>query len=291
MNSKQNHFPEEQVSHHVSSINHMGKENDPHEYELIENWQKKKDEKALSAIFESHKRLVGKLVNGYRGYGLPTDELFSEAHIGMMHALKGFDVSRGYKFSTYAVWWIKSTIQEYVFKSWSLIAPSITSKNKRMFFHIRSLCNKFGYFSELTAEQAEHLANELQVTKDDIVKMHQHLSSGNLSLNASRDSEDNEKSEWIDWVEDTRADPETHLAETQEYEKRQEVLKEAINCLKEREHVIFIRRRLEEPPKSLEDLSQEFEISKERVRQIENRAFEKLQTEIKRLVSFHHLSY
>lgn len=291
MNSKKEHFSKEQVSHHISDINLMGKENDPHEYELIENWQKKKDDESLNAIFQSHKRLVGKLVNGYRGYGLSSDELLSEAHIGMMHALKGFDTSRGYKFSTYAVWWIRSTIQEYVFKSWSLIAPSITSKNKRMFFHIRSLCNKFGYFSELTDEQAEHLAQELQVTKDEIFKMHQHLSGGSLSLNANRGSEDSEQSEWIDWVEDTRPDPETHLAETQEYEKRHEVLSEAISCLKEREHLILTKRRLEEPPKSLEDLSQEFSISKERVRQIENRAFEKLQMEMKRLVSFHHLSY
>lgn len=280
---------ESKLSHHVESFNRMGTDQDPHEYELIENWKIKADERALKRLLDNHEKLVRMVVNGYRGYDLPTEELVAEGHIGLVHAVKNFEIALGFKFSTYAVWWVKSMIQEYVFKASSLLNYSGSKKHKRMFFKLRSLANKHGYFGQLTHEQADHLAQELEVTKEDVLEMHAHLSRKDLSTNEkvhSGDGGDN-AGEWQDWVADTRPDQETYTSERQEYIKRTSVLKEALHGLKERERLVFFDRRLKEPPRTLEDLGNEFGLSKERIRQIEDAAFKKIEIEVKRL-SVHH---
>lgn len=284
------HPLESNLSHHVESFKHMGTENDPHEYELIENWKAKSDERALKRLLDNHEKLVRMVVNGYRGYGLPSDELIAEGHIGLMHAVKNFEIERGFKFSTYAVWWVKSVIQEYIFKASSLLSHSGSKKHKRMFFKLRGLANKHGYFGQLTPEQADHLAQELDVTRQDILEMHTHLTRKDLSTNEKVEGgggDGDDTVEWQDWVVDTRPDQETYTAERQEYIKRATILKEALNALQERERLVFFDRRIKEPPRTLDDLGSEFSVSKERIRQIEEAAFKKIQIEVKRL-SVHH---
>lgn len=280
---------ESNLSHHVASFEHMGTENDPHEYELIEQWKARSDERALKRLLDNHEKLVRMVVNGYRGYGLPVEELIAEGHLGLLHAVKNFEIERGFKFSTYAVWWVKSMIQEYIFKASSLLSHSGSKKHKRMFFKLRSLVKKHGYFGQLTHDQADHLAQELEVTRQDVLDMHAHLTCKDLSTNEKIDSSDggDDAVEWQDWVADTRPDQETYTAERQEYIKRASILKEALHSLQERERLVFFDRRIKEPPRTLEELGNEFSISKERIRQIEEAAFKKIQMEVKRL-SVHH---
>jgi RNA polymerase sigma-32 factor len=276
-------------SHHVESFLQMGSSNDPHEYELIENWRSKTDERSLKRLLENHEKLIKMVVNGYRGYGLPVEELIAEGHVGLMHAVKNFEVERGFKFSTYAVWWVKATIQEYIFKASSLLSISSSKKHKRMFFKLRSLVHKHGYYGQLSNEQADHLAEELEVSREDILQMHVHLTTKDLSTNdkIGGNGGDDDGLEWQDWIADSRPDQETYTAERQEYIKRATVLKEALNCLKERERLVFYDRRMKEPPRTLDVIAKEFNVSKERIRHIEEKSFEKIQLEVKRL-SVHH---
>lgn len=275
------------LSHHVESFQHIGTDNDPHEYELIENWRSTTNERALKRLLDNHEKLVTMVARGYRGYGLPLDELIAEGHVGLMHAVKNFDTDRGFKFSTYAVWWIKSNIQEYVFKASSLLNMSGSKKHKRMFFKLRSLAHKYGYWGQLNNEQAQHLADELDVSKEDILKMHTHLTSKDLSTNQTVGSDSDDSLEWQDWIEDTQPNQEQYLAEQQEYLRRGNVLKEALHALKSREREVLYARRLQEPPKTLEAIATEYNLSKERIRQIEEKAFEKVQIEAKRLSEHH----
>lgn len=277
-----------ELSHHVKSFERMGTNEDFHEYQLIENWRTQTDARSLKRLLDNNEKLIKRVVNGYRGYGLPLEELIAEGHVGLMHAVKNFDIERGFKFSTYAIWWVKSTIQEYIFKASSLLNHSGTKKHKRMFFKLRSLICKKGYFGQLTHEQADDLAKELDVTREDILYMHTHLTTKDLSTNELVGNNTEEGGiEWQDWIADTRPDQETYVSERQEYLKRITVLKEALNCLKERDKIVFYDRRIKEPPRTLEELGQEFNLSKERIRQIEEKAFEKIQLEVKRL-SLHH---
>lgn len=282
------------LSHHVESFNHIGTSNDPHEYQLIEDWRSKTDERSLKRLLDNHQKLIKMIANGYRGYGLPLEELIAEGQVGLMHAVKNFEIERGFKFSTYAVWWVKSTVQEYIFKASSLLSHSGSKKHKRMFFKLRSLIHKYGYAGQLTHEQADHLATELDVTREDILHMHTHLTTKDLSTNekvggggAGEDS----TAEWQDWIEDSRPNQETYTAERQEYIKRATVLKDVLNSLKERDRLVFYDRRIKEPPRTLEDLGKEFSLSKERIRQIEEKAFEKIQLEVKRLSVYHGLCH
>lgn len=277
------------LSHHVESFNCLGTSKDPHEYQLIESWRESTDERALKRLLDNHEKLIKMIVNGYRGYGLPLEELIAEGHVGLMHAVKNFDIERGFKFSTYAVWWVKSTVQDYIFKASSLLSHSGSKKHRRMFFKLRSLIHKHGYFGQLTPEQADHLATELDVTRDDILHMHTHLTTKDLSTNEKigGGGDDDNTSEWQDWIVDTSPNQETHAAERQEYIKRATVLKEALNSLKERDRLVFFDRRIKEPPRTLDELGKEFSVSKERIRQIEEKAFETIQLEVKRL-SIHH---
>ena len=277
------------LSHHVESFNRLGTTEDPHEYQLIESWREKTDERALKRLLDNHEKLIKMIANGYRGYGLPLEELIAEGHVGLMHAVKNFDIERGFKFSTYAVWWVKSAVQDYIFKASSLLSHSGSKKHRRMFFKLRSLIHKHGYMGQLTHEQADHLATELDVTREDILHMHTHLTTKDLSTNEKIGGSggDDNMSEWQDWIVDTRPDQETYTAERQEYIKRATVLKDVLNSLKERDRLVFYDRRIKEPPRTLDELGKEFGVSKERIRQIEEKAFETIQLEVKRL-SIHH---
>lgn len=278
------------LSHHVKSFEHMGTDRDPHEYELIENWRAKADERSLKRLLENHEKMVKMVALGYRGYGLPLEELIAEGHVGLMHAVKNFDMDREFKFSTYAIWWVKSAIQDYIFKASSLLSFSGTGKNKRMFFKLRSLMHKYGYFDQLTPEQANHLAEELNVSCKDVLSMAAHFRGRDLSTNqpvGAGSGDDDNAVEWQDWIADSRPNQETYALERQEYIKRSTILKEALLCLKERDRIVFYDRRVKEPPRTLEALGDKFNLSKERIRQIEEKAFEKIQMEVKRL-SLHH---
>lgn len=282
------------LSHHVKSFEHLGTQEDPHEYQLIEDWRSKTDERALKRLLDNHHQLIKMIASGYRGYGLPLEELIAEGHVGLMHAVKNFDMDRGFKFSTYAVWWVKATVQDYIFKASSLLSHSGSKKHKRMFFKLRSLVHKNSYVGQLTNEQADHLAKELEVTRQDILHMHTHLTTKDLSTNekiGGSGGSDDGTAEWQDWVEDSRPNQETYAAECQEYIKRTSVLKDVLNSLKERDRLVFYDRRIKEPPRTLEDLGKEFNVSKERIRQIEEKAFEKIQLEVKRLSVHHGLCY
>lgn len=287
-----NKVSELNLSHHVGSFKDMGTEDDPHEYQLIENWRIKTDERSLKRLLDNHQKLVKMVAHGYRGYGLPLEELISEGHIGLIHAVKNFDMERGFKFSTYAIWWIKCMVQEYIFKASSLLSHSGSKKHKRMFFNLRSLAHKYGYFGHLTDEQADHLAQELDVTREDVLQMYSHLTGKDLSTNdrvGGNSGEDDNAVEWQDWIADMRPDQETYAAERQEYLKRTAVLKEALNSLKERDRTIFYDRRIKEPPRTLEELGVVFNLSKERIRQIEEKSFEVIQIAVKRLAAQHGL--
>lgn len=277
----------------VKSFEAMGGENDPHEYDLIENWRANTDERALKRLLDNHEKLIKMVANGYRGYGLPIEELIAEGHVGLMHAVKNFDIERGFKFSTYAIWWIKSTLQEYIFKASSLLNISGSKKHKRMFFKLRSLMHNYGYCGQLTTEQANHLAQELEVTSEEILYMYTHLTSKDLSTNQliGGSEDDGSGVEWQDWIADTRPDQETYVSERQLYIKRATVLRDALNALKERERIVFYDRRIKEPPRTLDALGKEFNLTKERIRQIEEKAFEKIQLEVKRLSVHHGLTH
>lgn len=277
------------ASHHVKTFEDMGTEKDSHEYELIDGWRNKQDERSLKRLLDNHEKLVKMVANGYRGYGLCIEELISEGHVGLMHAVKNFDIERGFKFSTYAVWWIKAAVQEYIFRASSLLTISATKKHKRLFFKLRSFMHKHGYNQgPLTETQADHLAELLDVTREDILTMHSHLTTKDLSTNETiKGGDEGDSVEWQDWIQDSRPNQEDYLAEQQHYLKRKTVLKEALNALKERERMVFFDRRIKEPPRTLEEIGKDLSVSKERVRQIEEKAFEKIQTEAKRL-SIHH---
>jgi RNA polymerase sigma-32 factor len=282
------------LSHHVESFQHMGTDSDPHEYELIDNWRSKTDERSLKRLLDNHQKLIKMVAYGYRGYGLPLEELIAEGYVGLMHAVKHFDMERGFKFSTYAIWWVKCMIQEYIFKTSSLLSYSSSKKNKRMFFNLRRLVHKYGYFGQLTDNQADRLAKELDVTRDDILQMHVHLTGKDLSTNDSVSNskgDDDNTVEWQDWIADTRPNQETYLAERQEYLKRATILKEALNALKERDRTIFYDRKIKEPPRTLEELGELFNLTKERIRQIEEKAYETIQIAVKHLSIYHGLTH
>ena len=251
------------------------------EYILAKNWREKGDKKSAHKLVTSHLRLVAKIATGYRGYGLPMNELVSEGNIGLMTAVKKFDPEKGFRLATYAMWWIKASIQEYILRSWSLVKIGTTAAQKKLFFNLRKMKNQImkSDQSDLLPEQVTEIANRLDVTEDEVNSMDQRMKGPEASLNATITGEDGE-SEWQDWVVDENADQELQIAHRQETTKRKALLDKAMNILNDREKEILFDRRLNEEPKTLEELSQKYEISRERIRQIENRAFEKLQKEM-----------
>jgi RNA polymerase sigma-32 factor len=251
------------------------------EYMLAKRWKEREDSEAAHRLVTSHLRLVAKIAMGYRGYGLPLSELISEGNVGMMQAVKRFDPDRGFRLATYAMWWIRAAIQEYILHSWSLVKMGTTAAQKKLFFNLRKLKGQLQAVEDgdLSPENLKKIATELDVPEADVVSMNRRLASPDHSLNAPLRSDS--EGEWQDWLVDETESQETKLGERQELGLRRDLLEKAMTHLNERERHILGERRLKENPTTLEDLSQQYGISRERVRQIEVRAFEKLQKAIK----------
>src|ERR687898_50271 len=251
---------------------------EPHEeYMLAKSWREHGDREAAHKLVTSHLRLVAKIAMGYRGYGLPIGEVVSEGNVGLMQAIKRFDPDKGFRLATYAMWWIKAAIQEYILRSWSLVKMGTTANQKKLFFNLRKAKSKISALDEgdLRPDQVKLIAKRLGVTDQDVVDMNRRL-GGDASLNAPiRD--DGEAGEWQDWLVDNSPNQEAIMAEHEEFDHRRQALNGAIGVLNPRERRIFEARRLAEDPMTLEDLATEFGVSRERVRQIEVRAFEKVQ--------------
>ena len=269
---------ESNLSRYLADIRKFPMLKPEEEFMLAKRWQEHEDVEAAHRLVTSHLRLVAKIAMGYRGYGLPLAELISEGNVGMMQAVKRFDPDRGFRLATYAMWWIRASIQEYILHSWSLVKMGTTAAQKKLFFNLRRLKGQMKAIDEgdMTPEQVEEIATKLNVSEDDVIMMNRRLSGPDNSLNAPlrADSE----GEWQDWLGDDRQiSQETAYANDQELTQRREMLQLAMQGLNEREQHILTERRLRDNPQTLEELSAEYDISRERVRQIEVRAFEKLQ--------------
>ena len=247
------------------------------EYMFAQHWREHGDRDAAHRLVTSHLRLVAKVAMGYRGYGLPVSELISEGNVGLMQASKRFDPDKGFRFATYAMWWIKAAIQEYILRSWSVVKIGTTANQKKLFFNLRKAKNRISALEEgdLRPDQVKLIAKRVGVSEQDVVEMNRRL-AGDVSLNLQmRDDGDSE--EWQDWVADESSDQESRLAESEEWETRRKALGKALSVLSERERRIFQARRLADESATLQELAAEFTISRERVRQIEARAFQKVQ--------------
>ena len=251
------------------------------EFMLAKRWREHGDAEAAHRLVTSHLRLVAKIAMGYRGYGLPMSELISEGNVGMMQAVKRFDPDRGFRLATYAMWWIRASIQEYILHSWSLVKMGTTAAQKKLFFNLRKVKNQMKALEEgdLPPEKVRAIAKTLSVPEQDVIQMNRRLSSPDHSLNAPL--RDEGEGEWQDWLVDETDNQEIKLGENEELKRRQRMLAAAMGTLNERERHILTERRLRDEPTTLEDLSQKYNISRERVRQIEVRAFEKLQRSMK----------
>src|SRR5437588_402520 len=255
------------------------------EYIFAKRWREHADREAAHKLVTSHLRLVAKIAMGYRGYGLPMSEVISEGNVGLMQAVKRFEPEKGFRFATYAMWWIKAAIQEYILRSWSLVKLGTTANQKKLFFNLRKTKSKISAVEEgdLRPDQVNIIARRLGVTEQDVVDMNRRL-GGDVSLNAPI-REEGDSGEWQDWLVDDESDQETRLAESEESDNRKKALGEALTVLNDRERRIFEARRLADDPITLEDLAAEFGVSRERVRQIEVRAFEKVQRAVKNRVA------
>ena len=247
------------------------------EFMLAKSWREHGDRESAHKLVTSHLRLVAKIAMGYRGYGLPIGEIISEGNVGLMQAVKRFEPDKGFRLATYAMWWIRASIQEYILRSWSLVKMGTTAAQKRLFFNLRKAKSRISALEEgdLKPEHLKQIADRLNVTEQEVIDMNRRL-SGDASLNAPIRA-DGDAGEWQDWLVDDRANQETTLAEGEELGNRRDALKSALSVLNERERRIFEARRLAEEPVTLEELAVEFGVSRERVRQIEVRAFEKVQ--------------
>lgn len=253
------------------------------EYSLAKDWLAKSDTKAAHKLVTSHLRLVAKIAMGYRGYGLPIADLIAEGNIGMMHAVKKFDPEKGFRLATYAMWWIKAAIQEFVLRSWSQVKIGTTANQKKLFFNLRRIKSKINALEDgdLSPNQVKYIADTLDVSKKEVIDMNRRMLGGDHSLNSRISRHDGEEGQWQDLLADEGDSQEVKFAEQEENNIRKKMMLEALSLLKPREKDIIIKRRLSESPKTLEELSQEYKVSRERVRQIEVRAFEKLQEAMK----------
>ncbi|MBS0276470.1 MAG: RNA polymerase sigma factor RpoH [Proteobacteria bacterium] len=258
------------------------------EYMLAKRWKEHEDPEAARQLVTSHLRLVAKIAMGYRGYGLPLSEVVSEGNVGLMQAVKRFEPDKGFRLATYAMWWIRAAIQEYILRSWSLVKMGTTAAQKKLFFNLRKAKNKISAIEEgdLTPEHTAEIARQLAVPEEEVTNMNRRLSGGDTSLNAPMRADG--ESEWQDWLADDTMDQETRLAEAEEMGERHDLLTDAMGELSERERDILQARRLQDEPATLEELSQKYGVSRERVRQIEVRAFEKLQQQMKRTLAEKH---
>ena len=268
------------LTHYLQQIKKFPMLSQKEEISLARKWIKKGDTDAAHKLVTSHLRLVARIAMGYKGYGLPITELISEGNIGLMQAVKKYDPEKGFRLSTYAMWWIRAAIQEYVLKSWSLVKIGTTAAQKKLFFNLKKIKNQLTSYNDgsLKPDQVKEIAERLDVTEAEVSDMEGRMSGTDYSLNAVV-SEDG-VSEWQDWLVDEDADQEVKLAEREELSKRKNLLSKAINILNEREQNIISARKLSEVPKTLEELSKTYKISRERVRQIEEKAFAKLQLEM-----------
>ncbi|MEL6380022.1 MAG: RNA polymerase sigma factor RpoH [Pseudomonadota bacterium] len=271
--------PEGSLSRYLAEIRKFPMLEKDEEYMLARRFAEHEDATAAHKLITSHLRLVAKIAMGYRGYGLPIGEVISEGNVGLMQAVRKFDPEKGFRLATYAMWWIRASIQEYVLRSWSLVKIGTTAAQKKLFFNLRKIKSQIDAVDDgdLHPDQVEHIATKLGVTNDEVVSMNRRMSGPETSLNAPMRN-DGEGGEWQDWlVDDNAVNAETYLAREDEYDMRMELLSDAMGALNEREQRIITERRLKENPSTLEALSQEYGVSRERVRQIEVRAFEKLQ--------------
>ena len=269
--------PQSNLSRYLQDIRKFPLLEPNEEFMLAKSWREHGDSEAAHRLVTSHLRLVAKIATGYRGYGLPMGELISEGNVGMMQAVKRFDPDRGFRLATYAMWWIRAAIQEYIMHSWSLVKIGTTAAQKKLFFNLRRIKGEIQAIEEgdLHPENVAEIAQRLNVSEADVVQMNRRMAAPDNSLNAPLRADG--EGEWMDWLVDDTESQETRLAESEELERRRELLANALQHLNDRERRILMKRRLSEEPSTLEQLSGEFGVSRERIRQIEVRAFEKIQ--------------
>ncbi|XXK30422.1 RNA polymerase sigma factor RpoH [Rhodobacteraceae bacterium nBUS_24] len=278
--------PEGGLSRYLQDIRKFPMLEPEEEYMLAKRWVGEQDTEAAHKMVTSHLRLAAKIAMGYRGYGLPQAEVISEANVGLMQAVKRFDPEKGFRLATYAMWWIRASIQEYILRSWSLVKMGTTSAQKKLFFNLRKAKSRIGALDEgdMHPDNVAKIATDLGVTEAEVISMNRRLSGGDASLNAMVGSADGESSmEWQDWLEDEDADQAADYEAKDELDTRRELLADAMAVLNEREQDILSKRRLTEKAITLEELSEQYKVSRERIRQIEVRAFEKLQLKMREL--------
>jgi RNA polymerase sigma-32 factor len=270
--------PEQGLNRYLQEIRKFPMLEPEQEYMLAKAWVEREDSGAAHKLVTSHLRLAAKIAMGYRGYGLPQAEVISEANVGLMQAVKRFDPEKGFRLATYAMWWIRASIQEYILRSWSLVKLGTTSAQKKLFFNLRKAKARIGALEDgdLRPENVKRIATDLGVTEDEVISMNRRLSGGDASLNTMIGSDDDSGTQWQDWLEDDSADQASDYEARDELETRRALMVRAMDVLNEREKDILLKRRLREEPLTLEELSKEYEVSRERIRQIEVRAFEKL---------------
>ncbi len=277
--------PEGGLSRYLQQIRKFPLLEPEEEYMLAKRWVEEQDTEAAHRMVTSHLRLAAKIAMGYRGYGLPQAEVISEANVGLMQAVKRFDPEKGFRLATYAMWWIRASIQEYILRSWSLVKMGTTSGQKKLFFNLRKAKSRIGALEDgdLRPEHVAKIATDLGVTETEVISMNRRLSGGDASLNATVGAEGEGSMQWQDWLEDEDADQAGDYAERDELEARRALLASAMDVLNDREKDILTQRRLADQAVTLEDLSSQYDVSRERIRQIEVRAFEKLQKRMRDL--------
>ena len=275
--------PDGNLSRYLEEIKRFPMLSAEEEYTLAKDWQDNENLDAAHQLVTSHLRLVAKIAMGYRGYGLPMGDLIAEGNLGMMRAVKRFEPEKGFRLSTYAMWWIKASIQEYILRSWSLVKIGTTAAQKKLFFNLRRIKGEIKAYEDgdLQPDQVKQIADQLEVPEKDVVQMNRRMAGGDHSLNARIGGSEEDGAEWQDWLIDDSEDQETRFAEAEEYNNRRQLLVEAMQDLNERETAIIQARRLADTPTTLEELSRHYGVSRERIRQIETRAFEKLQMGMK----------
>jgi len=268
------------LSNYLTQIKKFPMLSPEEEYMLAKRWKKRGDLKSAQKLITSHLRLVAKIAMAYRGYGLPVNEMISEGNIGLMQAVKKFEPEKGFKLATYAIWWIKASIQEYILRSWSLVKIGTTSAQKKLFFNLKKIKNQLSINnnSDLKKEHIEEISKRLNVKKEEVVSMNRRLSGKEKSLNDP--VKDESGTQWQDWLVDNSIDQELALSKKQEFAQRKNLMNDAMNILNDRERKILIARKLSDESSTLEDLSKKYKVSRERIRQIETKAFEKLQKAI-----------
>jgi len=279
--------PEQGLNRYMQEIRKFPMLEKNQEFMLAKSWVDHGDSRSAHQLVTSHLRLAAKIAMGYRGYGLPIAEVVSEANVGLMQAVKRFDPDKGFRLATYAMWWIRASIQEYILRSWSLVKMGTTSAQKKLFFNLRKAKNRIGALEsgDLHPEHLEKIANDLNVTEAEVTSMNRRMAGGDASLNAQISGDGEGTSEWQDWLEDEDADQAGDYAEREELETRRALLTEAMKDLNDREKDILMKRKLQDSPVTLEDLSGVYNVSRERIRQIEVRAFEKLQKKMRELAA------